>query len=288
MRASKASTRIFVVGTPRSGTTLVQSLLASHSRATSFTESHFFSRHFAVLPVVGTTVLTRDPRPRVREFLAENEIAASEDLDRLFSVRILPSMVRARPIARAFLDLLDVTARERGASAWLEKTPRHLLYVSFLEKLNEVGQACHFVHVVREGLATVASLHKASQSWEVPYDVATCIRRWNRDLSLSLRRVSSPNDHFVFYEDLTSDPEATLMRLLSSLGLPWEAAILEEYAHTSRSLITPEEAWKQDVSRTISASTTSETAFRSERKEVISRSLRQDLYAELYERTHEG
>ncbi len=38
--------RIFVVGAPRSGTTLVQSLIASHSQVTSFTESHFFSRHF--------------------------------------------------------------------------------------------------------------------------------------------------------------------------------------------------------------------------------------------------
>ena len=64
--------RVFVVGVPRSGTTLVQSLLATHSTATSFTESHFFSRHYALLPLLGTPILTRNPGPRLREFLAEN------------------------------------------------------------------------------------------------------------------------------------------------------------------------------------------------------------------------
>ncbi|MEQ8960988.1 MAG: sulfotransferase [Coleofasciculus sp. C2-GNP5-27] len=36
--------RIFLVGCPRSGTTLLQSLLAAHPQIASFPESHFF-RH---------------------------------------------------------------------------------------------------------------------------------------------------------------------------------------------------------------------------------------------------
>ena len=53
--------RIFVVGAPRSGTTLVQGLLAAHSSLTSFTESHFFSRHFKLVPPLTTPVLTLGP-----------------------------------------------------------------------------------------------------------------------------------------------------------------------------------------------------------------------------------
>ena len=44
----KIERRIFIVGVPRSGTTLLQSLLAAHSELTSFTESHFFSRYFSL------------------------------------------------------------------------------------------------------------------------------------------------------------------------------------------------------------------------------------------------
>jgi len=39
-----AFTRIFLVGCPRSGTTLLQSMLARHDRVFTFPESHLFAR----------------------------------------------------------------------------------------------------------------------------------------------------------------------------------------------------------------------------------------------------
>jgi hypothetical protein len=53
--------------------------------------------------------------------------------------------------------------------------------------------------------------------------------------------VYSETDHgfrFVFYEELTARPEATLERLLAELGLEWEPDILECYTHTARRLVT--------------------------------------------------
>ena len=44
--STQIESRILVVGVPRSGTTLVQSLLAAHSQVASWTESHLFARHF--------------------------------------------------------------------------------------------------------------------------------------------------------------------------------------------------------------------------------------------------
>ena len=38
----KVKERVFIVGVPRSGTTLIQSLLASHPQIETFPESHFF------------------------------------------------------------------------------------------------------------------------------------------------------------------------------------------------------------------------------------------------------
>ena len=72
--------RVFVVGVPRSGTTLLQSLLAAHSRVASFTESHFWSRHFRALPRLSSAVLTRDPAPRLREFLDRKRELDPDDL----------------------------------------------------------------------------------------------------------------------------------------------------------------------------------------------------------------
>lgn len=282
--------RLFVVGVPRSGTTLLQSLLAAHSTLTSFTESHFFDRHFSHLPLVATPVLTRDPSPRLKEFLAENDEPPPEAALwftghgrwTLAARPLLP--LKTRPVARRLLGVLDQLAERRSRSGWIEKTPRHLRYIPLIETASEARGQTSFVHVIRHGLEVVASLQEASKGWERPYDLDTCVRRWNTDVGLSLSRVASPDDHFVFYEELTSRPETTLQRLLAALDLAWEPGLLEGYAAASEPLITGDEAWKVDVGRRIRPSRTSERALTAAQRERVLEALRQGLYEELRER----
>ena len=279
--------RVFVVGVPRSGTTLVQSLLATHSTATSFTESHFFSRHYALLPLLGTPILTRDPGPRLREFLAENHeappAAASwfETGGASGGRAFLPH--RTRLAARQFLRVLDEVALSRGRSCWIEKTPRHLRYVPLVEKVSASDSSTRFVHVIRQGLDVVASLHQASRTWEIPYDLDACVRRWNEDVGFSLSRIGAPRDLFVFYEELTAQPEAALRRLLAGLGLGWEPEILEEFGHTSGRLITSEEAWKSGVDRGIRRSPAASGALGAAERERVTRCLEPGLYERIFE-----
>lgn len=285
MTAPAIDRRIFVVGVPRSGTTLVQSLLAAHSELTSFTESHFFSRHFSLVPIASMTLLTRSPLKRVSAFLAENDADdLSEELQERVR-RVLPA-APLRPfgtgaVAHSLIGVLDELSQHRENRNWLEKTPRHLRYLPFLERL--LGPSAHFVHVVRDGLETVASLHTASRDWERAYGVDECVERWNADVAFSLRRVGRPNDHFVAYEELTSRPEATLERLLGELGLTWEPEILERYGSTASELTTSEEPWKEATDRALRPSGTSETALSREQRDRAVGALRGELYQRLLE-----
>ena len=280
--------RIFVVGAPRSGTTLVQSLLAANSASTSFTESHFFDAHFSRLPGTSTAILTRDPGVRVHRFLAENgeePVAAAQGFRegnrRVLAARFLLPFY-SRTVAIRLLRILDELALRRGAQNWIEKTPRHLRYVPFLERVcSGFGPPAHFVHVIRDGLEVVASLHEASKSWERPYDLATCIERWNRDVAFSLSRIAAPRDHFVFYEELASRPEPILERLVTQLGMVWEPDILERYGHTSNRLVTPEESWKAGVDRPIRQAASSDRVLDAAQRDRIRQTLRHDLYRQL-------
>jgi hypothetical protein len=282
--------RIFVVGVPRSGTTLVQSLLAAHSTMTSFTESHFFDRHFTILPLLSSPILTRNPSPRVQEFLAENgEEPPKEvswfDAKQRWALRVRPLLpFQTRPVARRLLRVFDELTLRREKTSWIEKTPRHLRYIPFLENVSNPNSSTRFVHVIRNGMEVVASLHGASQNWERHYDLNVCVKRWNSDVGFSLSRVGAPTDHFVFYEELTSEPEATLKVLLAGLGLGWEPDILERYGRASDRLITGQESWKADVGRSIRRSGTSERTLTQEQRNHVARLLRQGLYDELRER----
>lgn len=281
--------RMFIVGVPRSGTTLLQSLLATHSTVTSFTESHFFARHFTYLPGLSRPVLTRDPTDRVHEFLTENNESPGEaanwftaDGRRILKTRpLLP--LRTRAVAQKLFAVLDELALGRGVPSWLEKTPRHLRFIPFLERVSAAGPAPKFIHMIREGLGVVASLHEASRNWETPYDLETCVARWNTDVAFSLSRMGGPNDHFVFYEELVLRPEPTLERLLEELGLSWEPEALESFGATAEGLINRDEGWKADVGRRIRPSETSAHTLTAEQRDQVTILLQQSLYEQLVE-----
>jgi len=282
--------RVFIVGVPRSGTTLVQSLFAAHSEVTSFTESHFFDRHFTRLPFRLGPVLTANPARRLRDFLAENGESPPEAADwfrrkERWAAGMRPVLpFQTRRVASQLVRVLDELTLRRGTSSWVEKTPKHLRYIPFLEEVCGPQLRPRFVHVIREGLEVVASLHEASQDWERPYDLETSVRRWNADVRFSLSRIEAPRDHFVFYEELTSRPEAIFRQLLTELDLDWEPEIFESYGRAAQRIITPEEAWKANINRSIRRSESSDRVLTEEQRDRVTERLDHRLYDQLHDR----
>lgn len=290
MKGGQIHRRIFVVGTPRSGTTLVQSLLAAHSQASSFPESHFFSRHFSRplrrLGIDSWQLLTQDPFPRLHEFLAESNVAPGlsarleADLRRIVPSGLKRSL-RTQATASGFLHLLDQVSLARGKPVWIEKTPMHLYSIPLIEQVSKTAAQTHFVHVIRSGIEVVSSLYKASQQWERRYDLDTCVARWNQDLRQSLRRIGSPNDHFVLYEDIATRPEEVMPQVFEALGLAWEPEILEHYAQEAGALKTAEETWKENNEGAIQRSATSKATLSTEQRAQVEAGLNQALYQQL-------
>ncbi len=142
--------RIFVVGCGRSGTTLLQSLLASHPEITSFPESHFFPQ--------------LRPGRRWARKLGLISPRAPARFDAFVAAvgwprRVRPRLPLARGYARAFVRLLDAIALKDGKANWVEKTPHHLRYIDEIESY--VPDAV-FIHIIRSGADVVASYYAAS------------------------------------------------------------------------------------------------------------------------------
>ena len=278
--------RIFLVGVPRSGTTLLQALLAAHPDITSFTESHFFSRCFTALPGLGA-VLRDDPTPRLHEFLAENQAdtppaAAWFGPPSPAALRLPPLRPAAtNEVARRLVNVLDELARQRGAAFWLEKTPRHLQRLELIRRACRDDIPTQFVHLVRRGPETVASLFDASKHWERAYDLDECIRRWNDDLAITLTHLDEPGHHVVLYEALTRDPESELRRLLGRLGLPWAPTLLADYARGAGALATPGESWKQGTARAIAPSSRVEEVLDPAQRDVVWAGIASERYEQV-------
>jgi len=228
--------RIFLVGCPRSGTTVLQSILASHSAVVSFPETHFFP---SVVP--RNRILRRLGIARWPIFTRWHAFRSTRASARERRLRI-----RIRDHVQDFVRVLDQEAAAQRATAWLEKTPRHL---HFIDVIHRYIPDAIFLHLIRDGAEVATSLHRTTLEhpgeWRGSRSLKRCIRRWTEDVARSMQYRGVPSHHFVFFDELLSSPTVTVADICGQLGLEYEADMLERRADTARSLILPSERWKQ-------------------------------------------
>jgi Sulfotransferase family len=235
--------RIFVVGCPRSGTTLLQSLLAANSHITSFPETHFFEKLFSGWPLLAALgIASRTVWPHwkiVMEAIGHPEL----------SEYLPPHAVFVRQYSNAFVRVLDKLTFEDHKSIWIEKTPGHLRYVSQIEELVENAR---FVHIVRAGVENIASLHQIAElypgTWSKWYGtIDQCIERWVEDVRRSQNCSIMKNHYVVMYDQLVDFPSDLLTELCQFIGIPFEENMLTDYTQSASKLILKQEQWKSSV-----------------------------------------
>ncbi|HZX76375.1 sulfotransferase [Lysobacter sp.] len=251
--------RVFVVGCPRSGTTLLQSLLHAHSDIHSLPETHFFQHLLASEESRMCGADDVEPRRHRRE-CRRRTLAAAGWVVRRRARRAWQALAaaglaiepprgieawRLRAHARAFTAAMDRACRARCTSVWVEKTPDHLFYIAAIQALIPDAR---FLHVVRDGAEVAASLHHAARQyapWRPFLDVERCVDRWERATTESLRWLDDPLHRLVRYEDLVASPQSTLRGVLNFIGCRDDAGLWQRYPRSATELIAADEPWKQ-------------------------------------------
>ena len=244
--AGEIKGRFFLVGCPRSGTTLLQSLIVAHSQITSFPESKFFQKI-----VVSQSIyekLNLAPFTARRVFNSFLEDIDSPDLKRLlpFNALLIPQYVTS------FIQALDTITLQRQKSYWLEKTPEHLRRINAIEKLVDEAK---FIHIVRNGVDVVASLYEMTQKypeiWGQPRELEQYVSRWQNDVLITSRHLHKTNHILVRYENLVANPLTALAEICEFMEVSLESSILQNRANVTSSLIRQREHWKQQVNENL-------------------------------------
>lgn len=239
--------RIFIVGCPRSGTTLLQSILAAHSEVVSVPETHFWPtlmRKRRFWWFVGAI----SPFARDKALCKLREIGLNEIEE------VWPDSLLLQRVTDAFVTAMDKRAAQENARAWIEKTPRHLHFVSRIEKSIPGAQ---FIHMIRSGHQVIASLRQVTmrhpQAWSGERSVADCVERWVNDIRISFGLLGRGNHHAVYYDDLVNDPEIETQRLCRLLGLEWEPRMVERRGGGYRAIRGAESPWTESVEHPIAS-----------------------------------
>jgi hypothetical protein len=222
--------RIFMVGCPRSGTTLIQQFFVENYYIYSIPETHYYS--------------LLNPSSRLGRILQPRfylKFKAQFKLSKILGFNVWKSFSFDE---RFLLKTIDSYASKNGYGSWLEKTPRHLHFVKDISLNEEVV----FVHVVRNGLDTSRSLLKAytenKKHWKPFFgrsmSESDAINRWNSDIKESAKYIGRVNHYFVVYEDYLSGDHC-LHKLAQNIGLKRRSV-----KASSSDVIQEHEVWKKN------------------------------------------
>jgi hypothetical protein len=210
MQDRNQSRLIFLIGAPRSGTTLLARMLGAHSAIHAPAEPHLITP-IAHLGFYGKVQKAPyDPNiveQAIRELVAELPHGEADYLDAL----------------RAYTDALyeRMLSTAPGKRLLLDKTPAYALVLPFLTRLYP---GARYVVLTRHPLAVLTSFVESffDGDYQVAVDHNPILARYVPALARMLRERPVPLLH-VRYEELVREPETHFRRVCEHLGVPFEA-----------------------------------------------------------------
>ena len=225
---------VFVVGCPRSGTTLLGRLLDAHPQLAIIHEGRFvaawYERRRSVTPDGAVTPQLVDELLAFRPF--KNVHVSRQQLERL-------AANGAEPVsyARFVSGIFDLHGQALGKPLVGDKTPH---YVRSLPTLHALWPQARFVHIVRDGrdvCLSVRNWRKVTERrgavaryshWERdPVATAALWWEWQVRLGREAGAALGPERYLeIQYESLVDDPAAACRTLCAFLDVPYEASML--------------------------------------------------------------
>ncbi|HEY1078129.1 MAG TPA: sulfotransferase [Fontimonas sp.] len=205
---------VFVLGMPRSGTSLVEQILSAHPDATGFGELPDISR------------IARSMPQRTGSIQRWPEALAAVD---------------ARVLQTAGEDYLRSLARRNHSTAvrWVDKAPLNFFHVGLIALM---FPKAHIVWCQRDPRDICVSIYGENFALEQPFatdlsDLGFYYGQYMR-LMRHWKTVLPGRLHECVYEQMVGDPETQARALIDAVGLPWNEACLK-FHEQDRPVLTP-------------------------------------------------
>jgi hypothetical protein len=240
---------IFIVGVPRSGTTLLAAMLGAHPRLICGPETHFFTHLF---PAVARRIRHRADWPgaaldyvysihHVGESIPANYGLTREEL----AEEMAP---REPSVPSALAAMIELYMRRNGKRRWIEKTPDHLPYVG---RIRGYYPDSPIIRIIRDPRDVATSLQKVD--WG-PGSLLSALSVWRGYDERSTRFFERDRRcHTVRYEDLVRDPEPSLREVCRAIDEPFDPVMLDT-TRSAHQVNAAAESCKTNVARGVDTS----------------------------------
>jgi len=239
---------IFVLGCPRSGTTLLQLMLHAHPRIAIPPETRFVLTSYEGRNSFGDLSEESNRRALARSITGDRG-TLFYDLD-LDPDEVVEEIAGGPPTLGSAIGIVfRGYARRFDKPRWGDKRPGYYQYIRALLRMFPNAQ---IVHLIRDGRDCVASLQ--AMPW-FTQDFYAAVCTWIEAIDDGQRAARQlPADAYfeLRYERLVADPAARLAELCDFLGEDYNPAMAEPHK-IAGSTIPERKTWHADTQRAVTA-----------------------------------
>ena len=262
---------LFVIGNPRSGTSMLRLMLTCHRSIIVPPECGFIL--WLETAHGNWTANDADDTASVASFVHDLLDCRKFDTWGLNGEMITQAIVNTRPTNYASLCACVVSAyalsQGRTPGIWGDKNNFH---ISRIVDLHRLFPAARFLHIVRDGRDVACSYRSVMETGsDSPYAprLATTMteiaREWSSNVDMAEKTLSDfpPEQHAtVTYENLASHPESTLEKICAWLELPFDPEMLNFHSINKAYQLEPASTmdWKARTMKPVSSDTVGQYA----------------------------
>ncbi len=227
---------IFIIGVGRSGTTLIQSMLNTHSMITFPPETHFVRNHLANQKE--HQILSKGKYEEFLNILTNDGDLAKIDLDikKIFNKE-------TKKITELYYSVLKTYLEKQNKQFIGEKDPKNLEYLKIIKSTFPDAK---ILHIIRDPRDVILSRVKADWTKYKSKRYHSLIYRLQYDKAIKDGKTIFDENYFSFqYEKLITDPESMLRKICKFLEVEYESGMLSFYKQSSDIIKGTEQKWKE-------------------------------------------
>lgn len=232
--------QVFILGNPRSGTSLLRLILNNHANIVVPPESGFMLWWYKKYS--NWTIKDIDNKELIEQFICDIMSSRKIETWNLDYNLLYDSIIRTKP--HNYLALSQrvylAYAAQRGKNPNIVGDKNNY-YIHHLQELHQLAPNAKYLHIIRDG-RDVACSYKSIKKLNsdspykpiLPEDIETIANEWliNNSNILRLLRIVDPSNFFsVRYEDLILATESQVKSICSFFQIPYDENMMLYYKH---------------------------------------------------------
>ncbi len=241
----------FIIGNPRSGTTLLRLMLTCHPNICVPPEGGF------VIRFLNSFGNFSGSKAETEAFVKELSRVPKMEYWNLDSEALEEFILKEK--ASNYANLCSCVYRwyatqmgKKNAVIWGDKNN---YYLNHIDKLADLFPKGKFLHIVRDGRDIACSYRKlrnvkGKYAPELPTSLVTAAKHWKNNIKVIRNSLKKINSSLVFelkYEDLVTKPQPVLSKVCDFLGVAYDSSMLNYSKKNKDKALEPEDFddWKK-------------------------------------------